>query len=483
MAWVETRTLKSGEKRYRVVERAPDGRVVKGPLMHSQRDAERLAGKTGLDKQREELELVKKDYRIRDVLEELPDRFAGSVTDNYIQRYRNLSRHLLRFLDTRARSVKKLSQLTKPVLLEYRSFRLEEATRPPQRRVEPPPEDAFELTVAQAALVLGYTHSATLRLLQKPSVLRARKVAHGNRVPHYLITRESLDSFMKSKRYERGRLRAAKNAARRAEAKASKPKNGRRYLKNRTINLEISMIQTLLNKAVEWGLIDDSPIRSTKGLKLPEHDSKQFRALTDREFDRFRRTCPAWLMPPLMAASLLGLREEEIRQLEWSDVDLAERILRVRDKEGFHLKSQGYTGIRQFQMQIPGTLFTLLSELYLQKDAFEDDFVFHNTHGHQFPKGALRKLFIEVMQECDIHDVTQVHALRKTFITHMARRVNNVFLLQELARHKDIRTTQRYVNIFEEDKKSALEDFDIGSSSARRDEPPATIGDAEVGAG
>ena len=60
-----------------------------------------------------------------------------------------------------------------------------------------------------------------------------------------------------------------------------KPAKRGRPLRNRTINLEISTIRTLLNKATEWGLIEDTPIANTKGLLLPEHDSREFRALTD----------------------------------------------------------------------------------------------------------------------------------------------------------------------------------------------------------
>jgi integrase len=269
---------------------------------------------------------------------------------------------------------------------------------------------------------------------------------------------------MASARYMgRGRSVAAGHARRKTAERESIPARAKpRRLRNRTINIEISMIWTALNKAVEWGLIDENPVSSTKGLRLPERDSREFRALTELEFERFRGVCPAWLLPPLMAAALLGLRNAEVRYLEWSDVDFDARVIRVRNKDGFELKSQGHTGIREFRMNIPRALEEILRLLHEQRGAYKDDLVFHNSLGRQFSKDALRRAFANVMKECAIKDVTQVHALRKTFITHMAKREKNVFILQELARHRNIQTTRRYVNVFEEDKRQAMDGFDIG---------------------
>ncbi len=180
---------------------------------------------------------------------------------------------------------------------------------------------------------------------------------------------------------------------------------------------------------------------------------------------------PEWLFPPLLAAALLGLREEEIRQLEWTDIDLPARMIRLSQKSNLRLKSQGWTGVKQFEFRIPASLHTVLSALYLKRQAFKDNFVFHNSVGRQFVKGALRKRFTTVMAQCGIKDITQVHALRKTFITHLARREKNLFLVQELARHKDLRTTRRYVNVFAEDKARAMDDFDIGAGSGSGPRP------------
>ncbi|HVY62166.1 MAG TPA: site-specific integrase, partial [Planctomycetota bacterium] len=209
-------------------------------------------------------------------------------------------------------------------------------------------------------------------------------------------------------------------------------------------------------------LLEENPVVSTKGLRLPESDSREFRALTDREFDRFRQVCPAWLLPPLLAAALLGLRNEEVRTLEWADVDLHAEVIRIRNKDGFELKSQGHTGIREFKMDIPRALHAVLAELHKGKNEYKDDLVFHNSLGRKFSKDALRRAFAHVMKACEISDITQVHALRKTFITHMAKREKNIFLLQELARHRNIQTTRRYVNVFADEKKRAMGGFDIG---------------------
>ncbi|HVY62943.1 MAG TPA: tyrosine-type recombinase/integrase [Planctomycetota bacterium] len=467
MAWVERLKLKGGEARFRVAERAADGRVVKGPLMRSERDAQRLAGRTGIEKQREELGLVKKDYPIRDLLRELPERLRGSVSPAYIVLYGAFARVFERFLDERAPAVRNLSDLSKPVLLEYRTFRLEDTSQRSGRPSAPKSASADELTVAEVALMIGYRHAAVSKLIWKGH-LEARKV-EGNRFDYYLVRRASVEAFMASERYARGKQRAMRGNAAAKAAERPKPE---RKLRHRTINRELTMIRTLLNKAVEWGLIDENPITSSKSFTLPEFDSVPFRALSDEEFDLFRRLCAEWLLPPLLTAALVGLREEEVRQLEWPDVDLPRRILRLRQKANLRLKSQGFTGVHEFVFTIPDVLLPYLSALHLKRQAHEDSFVFHNSEGRPFPKGALRKRFMHVMRKCGIVDVTQVHALRKTFITHLARREKNIFLVQELARHKDLRTTRRYVNVFDEDKARVMSGFDLGTKRVAAP-PPA----------
>jgi hypothetical protein len=77
------------------------------------------------------------------------------VSESYIDLYKRLAKKLERFLEERAPGIKKLSQLTKPVLLEYRRFRLE-ATVPssgaPSRASKDP---ATEITAAEAAKIVG----------------------------------------------------------------------------------------------------------------------------------------------------------------------------------------------------------------------------------------------------------------------------------------------------------------------------------------
>jgi len=464
MAWIESYQNANGKARWRMVVRAPDG-TRRARSFHNKTDAERAARTFEVDQERGKAGLLKKDYPIKEFFAELPARLAERVTSGYVTRTLTVCGHFQRFLDERMPGIKTLAAIARPVLLEFQRFRLDEASEERERAIDPPAPEATEVTIAQAAQIMGYRHNAVLRLV-KGGVLESRKVADGNRPGYHLIRRAVLDAFLESERYARGKRYAAANTARRrAEAAANPPP---RRLKNRTINLEVSAIWTLLNHAVTWGLLDDNPIATTKGLRLPESDSGVFRALSEAEFTRFMELCPAWLFPPLFTAAMLGLREDEVRHLEWRDVDLAAGNVTLRNKADHKLKSQGKTGVREFRMAMPPDLHELLKRLHGETGGRLDAYCFRNTEGNQFPKGALRKLFIQVMKDCGIRDVTQVHALRKTFITHMAQREKNIFLVRDLARHKDIRTTQRYVTIFDDERRRAMSSFSIGDVRARR---------------
>src|SRR5439155_27280165 len=130
----------------------------------------------------------------------------------------------------------KHSRLTKPVLLGYRRFRLEATVRsggaPPRESSDP----AAEVTVAEVAKIVGYRHSAVLRLVTA-GILSARKVT-GDHFPHYLVERASLDAFIASPRYARGKLLAAPHARTKAAVEAANPTPPRR-VRNRSINQEL----------------------------------------------------------------------------------------------------------------------------------------------------------------------------------------------------------------------------------------------------
>jgi integrase len=136
------------------------------------------------------------------------------------------------------------------------------------------------------------------------------------------------------------------------------------YLKNgrttATINREVGALKSALNRAVEWGIIDQNPIATVKPLKVDRHgvvrylsldeETRLRQALVDREAEarKARESANAWrqargyktkpdygaytdyLRPLVLLAINTGLRRGELFNLKWRDVDMDRQTLVVR---------------------------------------------------------------------------------------------------------------------------------------------------------
>ncbi|MBN2132519.1 MAG: tyrosine-type recombinase/integrase [Sedimentisphaerales bacterium] len=74
-----------------------------------------------------------------------------------------------------------------------------------------------------------------------------------------------------------------------------------------------------------------------------EDDSKKIRALTEEEATGLVEDGSGWFRPVSLTALHTGLREGELINLEWDDVDFKEEIVRVKRKPWWIPTSSGRT--------------------------------------------------------------------------------------------------------------------------------------------
>jgi len=234
-------------------------------------------------------------------------------------------------------------------------------------------------------------------------------------------------------------------------------KNGDRPVTKRTVNIEVSSLNTFLNQAVKWGMLSENPLRGIGYLK--EDDSKRFRSLTESEVKKLMETADGWFRPVLMVALYAGLREGELITLEWGDVDLDNSVIRIQRKPGWIPKSSGRR-IREREVAIPQALSKFLRG-YKRRAAADDNRVFHNRGGQPLRPG-LRKVLMRLTVRCGFPEVTQFHALRHTYATHLIKACKDIAVAQAQLGHADIRTTMRYSDITMERKHQAANVLNYG---------------------
>jgi integrase len=208
----------------------------------------------------------------------------------------------------------------------------------------------------------------------------------------------------------------------------------------KTVNNILAVLSVLLKKAVEWEIIERMPC-TVKLLPVTKGSTRFY------DFDEYERLVEAArrLDPRTHLIALLGgeagLRCGEMIALEWTDVDLTNRQLCIRQSD-WNGQVTTPKGGRLRHVPMTRRLTAALSDhrhlrsprVLCQDDAEPLTRQIVQTRA----KRAARKAGLR-------HH--GVHILRHTFCSHLAMRGAPARAIQELAGHMDLSMTQRYMHL------------------------------------
>ena len=93
-----------------------------------------------------------------------------------------------------------------------------------------------------------------------------------------------------------------------------------------TINRDVANFRAMLNKAVDYSLIESNPIGRIKQL---EENNIRERVLNPEEFELLLYHCPDHLKGPVLIGFYIPMRQGEIFQLTWDKVDILRKYIRL----------------------------------------------------------------------------------------------------------------------------------------------------------
>ena len=198
-----------------------------------------------------------------------------------------------------------------------------------------------------------------------------------------------------------------------------------------TINRERTTLSHLFTKSMKWGVVAANPVKATDPLEEPDGVP---RPLTHDEEARLLSALPARYRPFVVLALHTGLRLGELKAQAWKDIDLTHGSLTVTRPKSKKLET----------LPLNRTAKALLASL-------------ERTGPMVFPglPIGLSNRFSERAQKTGLQHVT-FHSLRDTYISRLAPHVSATTLMT-LARHRDLRTTRRYLKIEEHHLRTAVE--------------------------
>jgi len=144
-------------------------------------------------------------------------------------------------------------------------------------------------------------------------------------------------------------------------------------------------------------------------------------------------------MLELMYAS--GLRVSEVINLEVSDIDFDDGILRTRGKGN---KERIVPVGRQALLSI--RIYLRAGRRALTKDR-PQRYLFVNFRGGQLTRQGLYKIVRKYASSAGLSDRMSPHTLRHTFATHLLNGGCDLRSVQEMLGHADVSTTQTYTHL------------------------------------
>lgn len=197
-------------------------------------------------------------------------------------------------------------------------------------------------------------------------------------------------------------------------------KNGK---KPSTVNRNMSLIKSIFNRAVEWGMLRAELNPATKIKQFPE-DNMRLRFLSKDEIKRLYEQCEGELLNLVKVAINTGMRRGELMALTWNDLDISNRHIYIR-----HSKS-GKGRV------IPMNQAVLEVVLSLKKSSDRPN-VFSSNH---------REAYVAALKRAEIKDAT-FHTLRHTAASHLAQAGVNLYTISKILGHSTTEMTARYAHL------------------------------------
>ncbi len=195
-----------------------------------------------------------------------------------------------------------------------------------------------------------------------------------------------------------------------------------------TINRDVANFRAMLNKAVDYSLIESNPIGRIKQL---EENNIRERVLNPEEFELLLYHCPDHLKGPVLIGFYIPMRQGEIFQLTWDKVDILRKYIRLgqetKNKTGrvipLHPKILDY--LNRLPRPIHGG--------YIFEKRWYD-----------------RHAFDKAVQNAGIVDF-RFHDLRHCAINNLRLAGNDHFSIKKVSGHKTDIAFQRYNLVTEEE--------------------------------
>ena len=198
----------------------------------------------------------------------------------------------------------------------------------------------------------------------------------------------------------------------------------------------------------------------TMQLKMPKTKQKEPSYLTEQEYRRLLRvvqkSATRYFKPRDTAIVTLllgmGLRLSELVELSIGDVNFEDSTIKVTRKGNQERILPANEAV----------LNSIRRYLKTRKNVGIKDPLFLSTHNKRIDSASVWRIVKKYLKLAQIEkDKLSPHTLRHTFATVLLKQGENILIIKELLSHKNLRTTERYLHINNQDLRSAVSKIDL----------------------
>lgn len=214
----------------------------------------------------------------------------------------------------------------------------------------------------------------------------------------------------------------------------------------RTVNYELTLMGHAFNLAIkEWEWCKENPVRKVSKERV---SNLRERWLTLKEEETLLRESPKWLQEMITFAINTGLRQGEILNLQWAQVDLFRKTMVILEQKN---KGKDTLPLNEKALEV---LKARAKVRHIKSNC-----VFYRANGTSIDASNLRRTFYSATRKAQIEDF-HWHDLRHTFATRLVQAGVDIYTVQKLGRWKNISMVMRYAHHYPESLRAGIEVLD-----------------------
>ncbi|MGY3132302.1 integrase [Bradyrhizobium sp. USDA 4501] len=217
---------------------------------------------------------------------------------------------------------------------------------------------------------------------------------------------------------------------------------------NKTITNRLTVLNKCFLTAYEWLELEEAPPK----IKWPKRALPEIDYLSPEECELLLSQANGLVRELVLTALRTGMRQGELRGLQWSSLDWLTRTVAVRhsyDDRGKTLVAPKNNRTRHIPLDID--VYTML---YRRKK--DTGYVFRGSEGRPFTNYRMHYAIRKLCKKAGFRTIGW-HTLRHTFASHLAMRGVPLPAIKELMGHSTITTTMRYAHVAPSTLRTAIE--------------------------